>query len=385
MATGFNLIGFATANFGLGVALRNTASLLERLGLPFSILDIDPGGNRTGHDLSGRAHFVEAGRPLPHPVNLFHLNPPGMESLFRDLPGLVDTRSGFNVCVPYWELPRLPPSWKPILDAMDLVLAPSRFVQAAIADAGVGAPCEYYRQTLAIPRAPPDRDRWGFPQDRTVFLFSFDISSGMQRKNPLAVLQAFQAAFPDGRALLVIKINNPDMSEEARKVVDRIKSLAARWANVRVLDQSLPYGEVASLFASIDVYVSLHRSEGLGLGMMECMALGKPVIATAWSGNLDFMDAENSCPVPCTLVPLDPGTQYYTVSAGVAQVWAEPSLEAAAQWMIRLDASEGLRKVIGGKARTSIAAFLSEAERGEVFTRINPYLRPPEKNKVLPS
>jgi glycosyltransferase involved in cell wall biosynthesis len=347
--------------------LRNTASLLERMGIPFSVLDIDPGGNRTGHDFSARAHFVQAGSPLPHPVNLFHMNPPGLEGLFRDLPGLVDTRSRYNVCVAYWELPRLPRSWKPVLDGMDLVLAPSRFIAAAIADAGVTAPCAYYRQSLDLPQAPPDRRLWGFPDDRTVFLFSFDISSGMQRKNPLAVLDAFQRAFPDGRALLVVKINNPDMSEAARTVVERFKAVAAQAGNVRILDQSLPYPEVASLFASIDVYVSLHRGEGLGLGMMECMALGKPVIATAWSGNVDFMDAENSCPVPFTLVPLDPGTQYFAISAGVPQVWAEPSVEAAAQWMKRLDASPALRATIGRKAQASITGFLAEASRGEVF------------------
>ncbi|MEO7425506.1 MAG: glycosyltransferase [Fibrobacteria bacterium] len=367
MAIGFNLIGFATANFGLGVALRNTAALLERMGMPFSVLDIDPGGNRTGHDFSARSHFVQAGAALPHPINLFHMNPPGLEGLFRDLPGLVETRSRYNACVAYWELPRLPRSWKPVLDGMDLVLAPSRFIAAAIADAGVTAPCRYYRQTLDLPRAAPDRARWGFAEGRTVFLFSFDISSGMQRKNPLAVLDAFQRAFPDGRALLVVKINNPDMNEDARKVVDRFKAVAAQAGNVHIVDQSLPYAEVASLFASIDVYVSLHRGEGLGLGMMECMALGKPVIATAWSGNVDFMDSDNSCPVPFTLVPLDPGTQYFAISGDVAQVWAEPSVAAAAQWMIRLDASPELRNAIGRKAQASISGFLEEASRGEVF------------------
>lgn len=370
MTIGFNLIGFATANFGLGVALRNTASLLERMGHPFCLLDIDPGGNRTGHDFSFRSHFVEAGRPLPHPVNLFHMNPPGLEGLFRDLPDLVDMRSKRNVCVPYWELPRLPLSWKPMLDTMDMVLAPSHFIRQAIAEAGVSAPCRYYRQTLALPHAVPDRARWNLPDGRTVFLFSFDISSGIQRKNPLAVLEAFRKAFPDDRAMLLVKINNADLNPDARKVVGHFKSAAANLPNVRILDQSLAYAELASLFASIDVYVSLHRGEGLGLGMMECMALGKPVIATAWSGNMDFMDNANSCLVPYSLVPLDPGTQYFALSKGVEQVWADPSVEAAAQWMSSLDASPGLRAEIGSKAKASINAYLEEAGRGEVFTAV---------------
>jgi glycosyltransferase involved in cell wall biosynthesis len=370
MAIGFNLIGFATANFGLGVALRNTASLLEAMGRPFCVLDIDPGGNRTGHDFSARAHFVAAGSPLPHPINLFHLNPPGIDGLQRDLPGLVEMRSRFNVAVSYWELPKLPPDWRPTLDAMDMVLAPSRFVLDAMRDAGVSAPCRYYRQTLDLPKAVPDRARWNLPPERTAFLFAFDISSGLQRKNPLAVLEAFRRAFPDGRALLVVKINNPDLNADARTVVDRFKAAAAVLPNVMVLDRSMPYEEVASLHASTDVYVSLHRGEGLGLGMMESMALGKPVIATGWSGNMDFMDESNSCLVPFALVPLDPGTQYHAVSKGVAQVWAEPSVDAATRWMSRLDASPELRESIGARAKASIHAFLEQASRGEIFREI---------------
>jgi hypothetical protein len=141
MGFGINLIGFATANFGLGVALRNIAALLERLGIPYSALDIDPSGNRTGHDLSLRGRFLRAGEPMPHPVNLFNYNPPGIQGLMRDLPGLVKLEGRFHGCATYWELPLLPTDWPATLDAMDLVLAPIR----------------YYRQTLELPEAIPAR------------------------------------------------------------------------------------------------------------------------------------------------------------------------------------------------------------------------------------
>lgn len=370
MAFGFNLIGFATANFGLGVALRNTAALLDKLGLPYAVLDIDPGGNRTGHDRSIRGPFVKAGESPPHPVNLFHFNPPAIEALGRDLPGLVDFAGRFNVCAPYWELPRLPADWPAVLDRMDLVLAPTRFIRAAIENAGVRAPVLDYRPTLELPDAAPDRARWDLPEGRTAFLFSFDVSSGLQRKNPLAVVQAFAKAFPDRRALLLVKINNPDLTPEARTVVERFKDVGAKIPNVRVIDRAMAYGEVASLYASADVYVSLHRGEGLGLGMLESMALGKPVIATAFSGNMDFMDEGNACLVPYDLVPLDPGTQYFQVSKGVAQRWAEPSVDAAAAWMARLEASPALRAEIGARAKASARAWLAEAERGRVFGEI---------------
>jgi glycosyltransferase involved in cell wall biosynthesis len=268
-------------------------------------------------------------------------------------------------------LPNLPPTWKPVLETMDLVLAPSRFVQTAMEAVLANTPCLYYQQTLPqMPTAQADRERWGFREGRTVFLFSFDISSGVQKKNPLAVLEAFKIAFPSGDAELVFKINNRGMAPEAGVVVDRIKAVALQVPGVRVFDEPMSHAEVMSLYASADVFISLHRGEGLGLSLMECMALGKPVIATGWSGNMDFMDEENSCLVRYALVPLDEGTQYHAVSGGVPQVWAEPLLEDAVSWMTRLAASPALRNEIGMKAKAAIGRLLAEAGQGRVFEEI---------------
>ena len=368
---GFNIIGFVTANLGLGVALRNTAAILEHIGFPFCVLDIDPGGNRTGHDFSLQSHCAQIGKPLPYPVNIFFMNPPAVESLFQNLPGLVETKGRFNVNIAFWELPNLPPSWKPIMETMDLVLAPSKFIQTAMEAVLTNTPCLYYQQTLpSLPSALPDRERWGFASSRTIFLFSFDLSSGVQKKNPLAVLDAFRIAFPAGGAELVLKINNRGISSDAGLVADRIKAVALQVPGVRVFDETMAYSDVMSLYASADVFVSLHRSEGLGLSLMEFMALGKPVIATAWSGNMDFMDENNSCLVPYALVPLDSGTQYYAISQGVPQSWAEPDLAAAVQWMIRLAASPELRREIGMRAKAAMVKLLAEAGQGNVFTEI---------------
>jgi glycosyltransferase involved in cell wall biosynthesis len=364
---GFNLIGFASANLGHGVALRNTAAVLEAGGHPFCVMDIDPGDNRTGHDLSLADRFVPAGRPLPYPINLFHLNPPAIEALFRDLPGLVQTKDHLNACVTFWELPKLPPGWSRVLDGLDLILAPSRFIQEALVTDVRSVPILHYPQYIRLPVSVPARKRWGLSEDKTVFLFSFDVSSGVSRKNPLAVMEAFREAFPPGKAELVLKINNRGLSPAASMVVDKLKIMAGMLPGTRIIEDSLAYEELLSLYASIDVLVSLHRGEGLGLSLMECMALGKPVIATGWSGNMDFMDEGNSCLVPFKLIPLDPGSHYHAMSQGVHQVWAEPSLDKAVEWMRRLEASHGLRREIGEKARISIGAFLEESLKGKAF------------------
>lgn len=367
---GFNLVGFATANLGHGVALRNTAAILAEAGFAFDVLDIDPGGNRTGHDFSLRGRFLEAGKAPRYPVNLFHLNPPNLEALFRSLPGLVPTEGRMNVAVLFWEMARLPLSWRPMLEAMDLVLAPSRFIGTMLDDAVKTTPWIHYPQGFPVPAARPDRERWGFPAGETVFLFSFDIASGIQRKHPLAPVEAFHRAFPRGGARLVLKVNNRGLSAEAAQMVDRLRELAGRAPGIHVMDQTLPYGDLLSLYASADVLVSLHRGEGLGLSLMEAMALGKPVIATGWSGNMDFMDATNSCLVPYALVPPEPGTQYHALSEGVEQAWADPDIGAAALWMTRLAESPDLRARIGALARESILAFMGEARRGRTFAEV---------------
>lgn len=368
---GVNLVGFATANLGHGVALRNTAALLAGAGIPFDVIDLDPGGNRTGHDMSLRGRFLAAGTPTRHPVNLFHLDPPNLVKLFRDLPDLVPREGRMNVSVVFWELARLPLSWRPVLASLDLILAPSRFVGAMVDEAMPGTPWLYYPQGFAMPEARPDRARWGFRDGETVFLYSFDIASGLQRKHPLAAVAAFHRAFPrGGPARLVLKVNNRGLSPESARVTDQLADLAAKVAGVSLLDRDLPFADLLSLYASADVLLSLHRGEGLGLSLMEGMALGKPVIATAWSGNMDFMDAGNSCLVPFTLVPPEPGTQYHAMSEGVDQLWAEPDLPAAADWMARLAGSEALRRDIGGRAKASIEAFMAEARQGRVFARL---------------
>lgn len=369
---GVNLIGYATANLGLGTALRNTAAILAEKGIPFAVRDIDPGGGRSGKDLSLRDRILDRSIPLPHPVNLFHLNPPEVRRLLERNPESVPVENRLNASVPFWELESLPPSWIPMLEAMDLNLAPSRFIQKALETQVKSAPALYFRQALAsLPTAQADRKRWSFPDRATVFAFSFDIASSWERKNPVAAIRAFKAAFggsPD--ALLILKLNNKGLNESSSRAAEGLKQAARHVPGLRIVDEPMSYAEVLSLYASADVFVSPHRGEGLGLGLLESMSLGKPVIATGYSGNMDFMDAGNSCLVGYGWVPLDPDSQYAEAAESRDLKWPDPSVEEIAAWMARLAGSRELRESIGRKARATAEAVLEEARRGEVFDRI---------------
>lgn len=368
---GINMIGYVTGNLGLGVATRNTIRMLKGLGVPVALTDVDPGGKRSRHDTTHEPlpDDATAAERTPYALNIFHMNPPGLADQLWMQPSWT-MHDRISACVPFWELPVLPPSWVPVLDAMDIVLTPTRFIDETVRKALPDATCIYYRQAVFLPGdIVADRARWGIPDDSVAFVSSFDISSDMQRKNPDAAIAAFGEAFP-GRAdvRLVLKLN----STEHMRVLfaDRLTGLRATAEadpRIIIIDEVLEYADVLSLYASSDVLVSLHRSEGLGLSLMEAMSLEVPVVATGWSGNMDFMTPENSCVVGYDLVPVESQHPSYSADVvGEGVMWAEPRVAEAAEHMRRLADDPAMRSRMGARAREDMERMRAEYERGPV-------------------
>jgi len=186
-----------------------------------------------------------------------------------------------------------------------------------------------------------------------VVLNVFHLGSAFSRKNPLAAVAAFRKAFgerPD-RVLAIKLINNG--AHWARR---QLEPAIAGAGNIRLIEGMLPESDMAGLMAAADIVISLHRSEGFGLVPAQAMALGKPVVATAWSGNVDFMNARNSALVSYALVPVhDPEGAFQTDN----QKWAEANVEEAAQWLRRLAGDADLRARMGAAAAKDVAAQLS--------------------------
>ena len=197
-----------------------------------------------------------------------------------------------------------------------------------------------------------DREYFGLEPDHFTFLFNFHMNSVMERKNPLGLIRAFKSAFrADEPVTLVLKTMYGNRYSEQIK---ELRQAAEGWS-IRIIDQTYSPDEVLSLMDACDAYVSLHRSEGLGLTMAEAMLMGKPVVATGYSGNLDFMDDSNSLLVPYELVTLGreipPYKAYFE--------WAEPSTEHAAQWMRRLFDDPQWARDIGARGQASAKISLS--------------------------
>jgi glycosyltransferase involved in cell wall biosynthesis len=198
------------------------------------------------------------------------------------------------------------------------------------------------------------RARFGLREESTVVLFTFDFGSGWARKNPLAVVAAFRdaVALSGEDAQLVIKVSGLT-AEHGRILTDALAGLDAT-----LLNEHLSDAELGDLFHSCDVYCSLHRAEGFGLGLAEAMSIGKCAVATAYSGNLDFMNETNSLLVPWAKSHMthadaaaNPGLSRI---AKVGAAWAEPDHDAAVAALVRSFEPE-LRRELGERARADIA------------------------------
>jgi glycosyltransferase involved in cell wall biosynthesis len=198
------------------------------------------------------------------------------------------------------------------------------------------------------------RARFGIPEGRIAVFANLDLNSYVARKNPEAAVAAFRQAFgddPDG-PVLILKTHGGKHVEEARR---RVRGLIDGAGNIVVIDRVLSAADLASLQASADIYLSLHRAEGFGLGIAEFMALGKPAVVTGWSGNMDFTDASCAAIVGYDLVPVRPGD--YPHSEGAH--WAEPRVDEAARALKELAASADLRAALGRRGQARVKEKLS--------------------------
>jgi glycosyltransferase involved in cell wall biosynthesis len=351
---GIDVIGFISTNCGLGAAARNTIRLLTADGCEVAAVDILLSDNRSRRDRTFDHLLAPEGVPLSHDIRLFHVNPPVIGRILEDTSPRFGSSSALKVAVPFWELPVLPHGWISELQAMDLILCPSRFIEQAVANTPMDpAPnVRYFPQTAFLPeRHRPDRVRFGLPEEGVCFVMSFDMASDTERKNPWGVIDAFNCAFThDENTWMVIKLNTTMETAAYNVQRERLQGYAAANDRIIIIDKTLPCEEVISLYESCDVYVSLHRSEGLGLGLMETMVLGKAVIATAWSGNMDFTSDVNACLVGYRFIPVLSPTYQNLIGNRKVQ-WADPHIGEAAWWMRRLYEEPGLREEKGEQAR----------------------------------
>lgn len=325
--------------------MRGYARALEQADYPFEIFNLDVGAASGQQDSSMDRHFSDA---LRFAVNAFFLNADQMP-IARSVLGKQAFAGRHNIGYWLWELDKFPRDWRGSFRLVDEVWTPTAFVRDAIR-AATDKPV--LRVPMVVePEAPPGMDRtyFGLAHDAFVFLFSYDFNGFAARKNPEAAIASFRLAFgsDDARVRLLLKSSNGD------RFPDRLAAIRQSIADdkrIELRDGFLSREEMSALQNAADCFVSLHRSEGFGLGLAECMYFGKPVIATGYSGNLDFMRPDNSLLVDYKLIPIRNGD--YPHWRG--QQWAEPDVAHAATLMRQVRTDRDFARRIGAVAAASI-------------------------------
>jgi hypothetical protein len=337
---GVNVVGYFSHPTGVGEVARALSAALTAQGLPVASVDVSaPGEPATG----------------PYNSILMCVNADMMPRV-RETLGSGAFQGRRTVGFWHWETECFPREWRNRFTLVDEIWVASDFVRRAVAPL---SPVPVLTMGLPVTICPPaavGRAELGLPPGRFLWLFAFDMRSSVERKNPAAAVAAFRRAFgcASRAAHLVVKANHMDeYPEAAARLCAEVEAVGGTLI-ARTMDRS----ELAALYAACDGYVSLHRSEGFGLTIAEAMALGKPVVATGYSGNLAFMSPENSFPVGYRISTIEQTIGSY-YRAG--DQWAEPDVAEAADLMAAVVSHPAEAQRRGARAASDLRAQFAPA------------------------
>lgn len=349
--SGVNLAGYISSESGVGEGARGNIRILESAGIELALNNLQCASRQ------GDKTYTDFRQTNPFRINLVHVNADAVPAFLREK-GIEYLTDKYNIGYWAWELSNFPEIWFDRFRLFHEIWVPSFFCQDAIARM---APIPVIRVPHSIDVKnikALDRVHFGIAEDKFVFLFMFDLFSYLERKNPFAIIRAFRDAFAGEKdAVLVLKCSNMKKESEARDILLR----ETRGLNVKFIDVYLDKDEIHALINLSNCYISLHRSEGFGLPLAEAMYFGKPVIATGYSGNTDFMNVNNSFLVRYSLKEIEKDIGPYKKG----NVWAEPDHAHAVELMRLVYADRKLAEQMGKRAAVDIKKNLSPAAIGK--------------------
>ncbi|MCR4675093.1 MAG: glycosyltransferase [Lachnospiraceae bacterium] len=326
---GINLIGNIRSETGLGESMRILARVLKENEIPFVILNVDSWANEDNNIHDWDDYIVEKPK---YAINVIHINAGEWVRYYSDFSNeILDYR--YNVAYWLWELETFPKIWRPCIDTVDAVWAPSQFICDCIK--------KYTKKPVVhVPYAmwlkepvSYGRDAFDLPEDVFLYLLMYDFRSVSERKNPKASISAFKKAFSSEEANekkvgLIIKVNNAATESE----VAGLKKQLEGYKYIYFITKNLSREMVESLEAAADVLISLHRAEGFGLPMAEAMFLGTPTVVTNWSANSEFITEDSACLVDGEFIKLS--SQIGPYEKG--NRWMDANVDQASEYVRRL-------------------------------------------------
>ncbi|WP_127793983.1 glycosyltransferase [Agromyces sp. LHK192] len=362
---GWSVVAYAASELGVGEAGRRMLTALEQSGVPSELVGVPL------RNLSRQQHRPsrQVRRELAFENAVVCVNADQVQQLDAVM-GFADLR-GWRTGLWFWELEEFPDHFRGAFAPFDEIWVASRFTQKAV-QSKTEKPVRLIPLPMDLPTEPTrfTRRSVGLPEDKHVFLTNFDYLSVYERKNPLGAIRAYIDAFSpdDGAALVVKSINGHQRPLHA----EHVRSAARGRPDIHFVDGYVTGAAMKAMIELSDAYVSLHRAEGYGLNMADAMARGTPVIATAYSGNMDFMDSSTAELIDFELVPVGPNAEPYDPRA----VWAQADSEAASASMRRLFEDRVGAAALAGRAAAHVQHYFSHERVGrQVAALLLPGLR----------
>lgn len=313
---GINFFGPIHTEDGIGEAARLTLEAFQAAGIKVAINPLSRPVAREDK-INDNQEFK-----TPHNINYFHFSARWVE-YYLNIIGKEKLENKYNICHWLTEMKSYPNEWAKNHHFFHEIWTASAFCQDSIS---MKIPYPTILMPYPIVGKKVDKNTYQnihIDDSKFNFLVMANMYSDIERKNVLQSLEAFQKAFPDETNIsLIVKISNPDVDiEYMQKIIDTINGDN----RIKLIDRFLSRDEVNILFQSVNTYVSLHRAEGFGLTLGEAMYHQIPLIATAYSGNMDFCNSFNCYLVDYDLVKVGEDRLRYRAD----DEWAQPRLESA--------------------------------------------------------
>lgn len=357
---GINISGYINKDFGLGVAVRANINAIKTAQIPYVVNDVNFSLLK---EIKSGVHSIDnLTEENPYNVNLIQVNFDNMNNFFSEK-NKSYFEGKYNIGFWAWELDSLPDEAKPFFKILDEIWVPSNFCAEAISKDST-LPTLKVMHSISMEESSVSRSEFGLRNDEYIFLTMFDYHSNIERKNPIGAIEAYEKAFGknDAKTRLIVKTSiGTKFTEEKSRLLKRIGDNKS----ITLIEEILETKKLQGLINICDCFVSLHRSEGFGLTMAEAMFYGKPVIATAFSANVEFMNINNSFPVKYNLTST--GKQYY--GSNESNFWADPNLSHASEIMRFVFENQDTAREIADRGKKDVRNQLSPEKIGNLIKK----------------
>ena len=352
---GLNIIGYTDSMFGLGEAVKLNIEAAKKLEIPVNIINYE----KVKQCADYRYKFK-------YTINLVQIGLNDLDSFFSAIdPDFFTNR--YTILFLMWESEYLPSKQIRTINLFNEIWTASSYCKNIFEKVFKG-PVILVPHPVELSLEPiQNQNRLiYFDENKFSFLFVFSYHSSTERKNPFFLVEAFIKAFGNNKHVeLIIKTVGAKKFKQSKK---KLHQSISGQNNIKIIDIDLDKNSINHLINDCDSYVSMHHSEGFGLTLAEAMYLGKPTIATNYSGNTEFMNDSNSFLVNYELGLIEnPDNNFCSKT-----LWGNPHMQSAVEKLREVYKNPDLRKKKANNAKLFVEEKLSLYAVGSIIkNRLN--------------